>query len=75
MTAETLAAKFDASLFAPLRLQLRVGGVVEIQTPFLSFINPRGLLYVARAARPHSGLPLNVELIPVSEIEAVDQVQ
>jgi hypothetical protein len=47
------------------------GAVVDVATPYLSFIQPCGRLYIARASRPDSGPAENVELIAVGDISDV----
>jgi hypothetical protein len=68
MQADALNKELNQSPFEPVRLCLMDGTVVDVATPYLSFIQPGGRLYIARASRPKSAPIENVELIPVADI-------
>ena len=73
MRTETLANELNQSPFEPLRLRLQDGTVVDVATPYLSFIQPGGRLYVARGRRTEAGAAENVELIPLADISGVQR--
>jgi hypothetical protein len=73
MRTDALADELNQSPFEPLRLCLSDGTFVDVATPYLSFIQPGGRLYVARAKRTQTGATENVELIPVGDISGVQR--
>jgi hypothetical protein len=75
MRSDELAAELNQCPFDPIRLSLADGAVVEISTPYLSFIQPAGWLYVARARRPLGGPDKNVEKVELIPVEQVSGVQ
>lgn len=71
MRIDDLADALNQKPFEPLRLHLTDGSVVDVATPYLSFIQPGGSLYVARGKRTEAGAAENVELIPAGDISDV----
>jgi hypothetical protein len=51
MEAHALAAAIDRDPFRPVHLDMADGSCVEVPTPYLSFVDQAGRLYVARARR------------------------
>ena len=70
MNPESLARELDRDPFIPLRIHLADGRNIDIRNPGLCFI-ARLSLYVF-AARPHSALAEDVQLISLRGIVSVE---
>jgi len=70
MNPESLARELDRDPFIPLRIHLADGRIIDVRNPGLCFI-ARLSLYVF-AARPHSALAEDVQLISLRGIVSVE---